>query len=48
METVPAGTQYLIPTITDEAAINAKVAPNVLATFVNAPKIKVPIKIPGK
>ena len=46
METVSAGTKYLIPTITAEAAINAIVAPNVLATLVNAPRINVPIRIP--
>ena len=47
MDTASAGTKYLMPTITADAAINAIVAPNVLATFVNAPRINVPIRIPS-
>ena len=47
MVTASAGTKYLIPTITMEAAMNARVAPNVFATFVNAPRMKVPIRIPS-
>ena len=45
--TSSAGTKYFIPTMTADAAINASVAPNVFATFVNAPRINVPIRIPS-
>ena len=34
-------------TITPDATMNAHTAPNVLATFVNAPRINVPIRIPS-
>ena len=47
MDTEPAGAKYLIPTMTADAAINARVAPKVFATFVNAPRINVPIRIPS-
>ena len=42
-----AGTTYLIATITADAAINAHTAPKVLATLVNAPRMKVPTRIPS-
>ncbi len=47
MDTEPAGAKYLIPTITADAAINASVAPKVFATLVNAPRMKVPMRIPS-
>ena len=47
MDTEPAGAKYLIPTMTADAAINASVAPKVFATFVNAPRINVPTRIPS-
>ena len=47
METVPAGAKYLIPIMTADAAINANVVPKVLATFVKAPRINVPIRMPS-
>ena len=37
----------MIYTITADAATNAHTAPNVFATFVNAPRINVPIRIPS-
>jgi|GEM_PF-5935307 len=41
------GTPYLMKIITADAAINASTAPNVFATFVNAPRMNVPIRIPS-
>jgi len=38
------GTPYLMKIITADAAINASTAPNVFATFVNAPRMNVPIR----